>query len=167
MRKKNLNSLTVTNRFIVPDEKINIETIKVWDDNENEALKRPNSVILQIKRDGVVVGECEVSETNSWKHTFILPKYSDLGNEIEYTVDEKETPKFYEKEISGNTVINRFSVPAENVEIEVVKKWEDNENESDKRPESIKLQVKSKGSVVDEFVVNEFNSWKHKFVLPK
>ncbi len=65
--------------------------------------------------------------------------YREDGSKIEYTINEKSfaTDKFYTKERVGNTIINRFSVPEEKVLVKAVKKWEDNNNEYGKRPESV------------------------------
>ena len=85
---------------------INIQAEKVWKDDDNKYEKRPDSVILQIKNGRKVIAEEKVSNENNWTCNFKLPKYDDDGNEIVYTVDEKDTPKYYEKKIEGNVVIN-------------------------------------------------------------
>ena len=61
---------------------------------------------MQVLVGDEVVAEQKVTESDSWSYEFKLLKYDELGNEIEYTVDEKETDKNYEKHIEGNTVIN-------------------------------------------------------------
>ena len=37
---------TITNTFEVPNETINVPVIKVWNDNNNKAQKRPESVTM-------------------------------------------------------------------------------------------------------------------------
>ncbi|MDO4282472.1 MAG: Cna B-type domain-containing protein [Clostridia bacterium] len=88
--------------------KMEMEVINTWDDNNNEASKRPKSVTLQVKLDGKVVREAKVSKKDEWRHVFELPKYDELGNEIEYTVDIKETEKYYKKRIEEATIINTY-----------------------------------------------------------
>jgi len=90
------------------EEKVKIEGIKIWEDENDKYGKRPESIVLQIKNDEEIVEEMEVSEEENWSHEFEVPKYNKDGNEIEYIVDEKETNELYEKRIEGYTVINKY-----------------------------------------------------------
>ena len=159
----------ITNTLVVPDERVKIVGSKNWDDNNNLAGKRPESVILQVKNGEEVVTEQVVTEENNWSYEFELAKYDESGNEIVYTIDEKEVgSKFYEKAgVEGNVVINKFVVPDEKIEIWVDKKWEDNNDEYGKRPESVILQIKNGENVIEEIEVSEENNWRHKFELTK
>ncbi len=159
----------ITNKLVVSDERVKIIGSKSWDDNNNLAGKRPESVVLQVKNGDTVVTEQVVTEEDNWSYEFELAKYDENGNEIVYTIDEKEVgSKFYEKVgVEGNVVINKFVVPDEKIEIWVDKKWEDEDNKYGKRPESVILQIKNGETVVEEVEVNEENDWKHKFVLTK
>ncbi len=159
----------ITNKFVVPDERVKIIGSKSWDDNNNLAGKRPESVILQVKNGEEVVTEQVVTEENNWNYEFELAKYDESGNEIVYTIDEKEVEsKFYEKVgVEGNVVTNKFVVPDEKVEIWVDKKWEDEDNQYGKRPESVILQIKNGDTVVAEAEVSEEDNWRHKFELTK
>ena len=96
----------VVNKFVVPNEQVLIKAVKKWEDNNDEYGKRPNSVVLQVLVGDEVVAEQKVTESDSWSYTFKLPKYDELGNEIVYTVDEKETDRYYEKHVEGYTVVN-------------------------------------------------------------
>ncbi len=88
---KSVNGSTITNTFTVPDEKVSVTVNKVWADNENANGKRPESIRLQVKNGNTVVAEQVVTEADEWKYTFTdLAKYDSQGNEIVYTVDEKE-----------------------------------------------------------------------------
>ncbi|MDO4283298.1 MAG: Cna B-type domain-containing protein [Clostridia bacterium] len=160
----------ITNRFVVPEDKVKIVGTKKWEDNANEAGKRPESIVLQVKIGEEVITEAVVTEKNNWSYEFELAKYDSLGNEIEYTIDEKEVgSKFYEKVESEeeNVVVNRFVVPDEKVEIWVSKKWEDENDKYGIRPESVILQVKVGEEVVAEAEVKEDSNWKYKFEVPK
>ena len=93
---------------------------KVWDDNEDIKGRRPDSVTVQLTADGKVVENIEdittsgrinnntentlaeetseseykviLSAENNWTHTFQdLPKYTEQGQEINYSVVETET----------------------------------------------------------------------------
>ena len=144
--------------------KITIEANKIWEDNNNESGKRPTSIKLQIKRNGIIVEEAEVNEAVSWKHTFELPKYDELGNEIIYTVDEDYESKFYVKNIVENVITNTFAVPEDRVKIVGTKVWQDNDNAGGKRDESVKLQLKNeKDEVISEAEVKDSNNWSFEF----
>ncbi|MDO4283281.1 MAG: Cna B-type domain-containing protein [Clostridia bacterium] len=158
----------ITNTFVVPEDKIKITGTKVWYDLEDFAGKRPESVVLQVKAEGVVVSEAVVNEENHWSYEFELAKYDRLGKEIEYVIDEKETSKFYEKELTDNkTVTNKFVVPDEKVKLKVEKVWEDQNDKYQKRPKSVTLQVKAGEKIVDEIEVSEKENWSYEFELPK
>ena len=88
--------------------KISIDVTKKWEDNENEYLKRPKSIIIQVKNGNVVEEEKTISEPENWKCTFTeLDKYDENGDEITYTIDEKEVNEGelynYTKEIGNLT----------------------------------------------------------------
>ncbi len=159
----------ITNKFVVPDERVKIIGSKRWDDNNNLAGKRPESVILQVKNGEEIVTEQVVIEESNWSYEFELAKYDESGNEIVYTIDEKEVgSKFYEKVgVEGNVVINKFVIPDEKIEIWVDKKWEDEDNKYGKRPESVILQIKNGEEVIEEVEISEENNWRHKFELTK
>ncbi len=159
---------TITNKYVDPDERIKITGKKIWEDEDNKANKRPKSVILQLKVGDEVVNEALVTEATNWNYEFEVAKYDEEGNEIEYHIDEKDTPKFYEKELTdATTVTNRFKIPNEMTKIEVIKLWEDLEDKYEKRPNKVTLQVLSKDKVVAEQIVNEKSNWRHEFELPK
>ncbi len=98
---------TVTNEFVVLEEKVLVKAVKKWEDNNNEYGKRPESVVLQVYNKGKLVAEERVSVDNNWSYEFKLPKYDEYGDEIKYYVDEKGTSKYYEKVVEGNVVINK------------------------------------------------------------
>ena len=105
-------SKTVTNRFEVPDDTIDIEVTKLWNDSNNTEGVRPENVTLYLTGngqekeitltkanaiDGNTEGESDTS--SSWKGTITdLPKYDVNGNEINYVLDERPvTSEFYTK----------------------------------------------------------------------
>ena len=173
---------TITNTFTVPDEKVTVTAKKVWNDNNNSAQKRPNSVTLTVTGTGAGVNvskEQEITsanavagDSNAWEYTFTdLPKYDENGDEVKYTINEKDlNNEFYIKsnvDQATRTVTNTFQVPGENIEILVTKIWDDNNNEAGKRPVNVTLQVKNGNEVVAEEEVTEADGWKHTFSVPK
>ena len=74
--------------------RVDIPVEKVWDDNEDVKGRRPASVTIQLTEDGTNVEGQKVvlSDANNWHYTFKnLPKYTEYGREIIYSVVETET----------------------------------------------------------------------------
>ena len=157
---------TVSNTFNVPDEKVNVAVTKNWDDNSNANAKRPASIKYVLSGNGltkeqVVTGNTTTDE--NWSYTFAnLPKYNELGNIINYSVEEQAVNvndfKFYTNKIigdkdSGFRITNKFVVPEDKIQIQVTKHWEDNNNVNNRRPESIKFVIKQNNSEIKSKVV--------------
>jgi len=160
------SGFTVSNTFNVPDEKVNVAVTKNWDDNSNVNGKRPTSIKYVLNGgtapvEQVVSGNTTTDE--NWSYTFAnLPKYNELGNIINYSVEEQEVNandfKFYTNKIigdkdSGFRITNKFVVPEDKIQIQVTKHWEDNNNVNDRRPESIKFVIKQNNSEIKSKVV--------------
>ena len=157
---------TVTNTFNVPDEKVNVAVTKNWDDNSNANGKRPTSIKYVLNGgvtpvEQVVTGNRTTDE--NWSYTFTnIPKYNELGNVINYVVEEQEAStndfKFYTNKIIGDkdagfTITNKFVVPEDKIQIQVTKHWEDNSNVNNRRHESIKFVIKQNNSEIKSKVV--------------
>lgn len=157
---------TVTNTFNVPDEKVNVTVTKNWDDNSNANAKRPTAIKYVLNGgvtpvEQVVTGNRTTDE--NWSYTFTnLPKYNELGNVINYVVEEQEVStndfKFYTNKVIGDkdagfTITNKFVVPEDKIQIQVTKRWEDNNNVNNRRPESIKFVIKQNNSEIKSKVL--------------
>ena len=181
---KQVTGLNITNTFTVPEDKIEVQVNKVWDDNSNANAKRPVSIKYVLSGNGltkeqVVTGNTSTNEDWSYKFTD-LPKYNAQGNEIVYTVAEQEAAtdglKFYTNEISGEyktgiTIKNKFTVPEDKIEVEVTKHWVDNNNANHRRPTSIKYILKGNGLTKEQEVIGNISTdenWNYTFTnLPK
>src|SRR5699024_1157583 len=141
-------------------EEIELEVTKKWNDNNNEAQKRPEKITLVLTDENGTEYTKDLSlanenkeNTNEWEITFTeLPKYNTQGNPMQYTLTEKETGSiFYTKENTTidnktKTVTNTYEVPDEKVSIEVTKNWVDNSTQAQRRPEKIVLNVKAQNA---------------------
>jgi len=169
----------VTNKFEVPDEKIELTVNKTWADDNNANGKRPTSVKYILTGNGltkeqVVTGSTTTDDNWSYKFTD-LPKYNAQGNEIIYTVDEQEVNpgdfKFYTKQVTDLNVTNTFTVPNDKIEVQVNKVWEDNSNANGKRPASIKYVLSGDTLTKEQTVTGNTSTnedWSYKFTdLPK
>ena len=142
---------TVTTTNEIPAEYLtDITVTKVWDDEEDVAQKRPDSVYIVIKEGVVEKGRALVNAENNWTCVFEdLPKYDIAGDEINYTITEEDVNtddlKFYAEGVQagsidqGFTLTNQFAVPDETVNVTVNKVWNDTAKQQDKRPESITI----------------------------
>ena len=175
-----LYEINVTNTFSVPDERINITANKVWVDNNNQNNKRPNKVKIVLSKPKVgqegldIVDEYELNvQNNETSHIFEnVNKYDLRGNIINYIVTEEEVTtddlKFYTKQISDITnnvctITNTFTVPSEQISINVRKIWNDNENSANKRPTGVTIKLMNGQNVVMTDVANSSNSWEVTF----
>ena len=177
---KKLEGTTVTNTFTQNTEKVEIQVKKIWEDNEIQAQRRPESIMIVLKANGVenqryelTKENADTSDENIWTYTFTeLPKYDAYNNIINYTIEEEEKTqgdlKFYTSKIDGYTITNTFTRPTETIRIDVNKNWEDQENVYNKRPTSIRLEVKQGDNVVKSAVVTQDDNWQTTFTdLPK
>ena len=177
---KKLEGTTVTNTFTQNTEKVEIQVKKIWEDNEIQAQRRPESIMIVLKANGVenqryelTKENADTSDENTWTYTFTeLPKYDQYNNIINYTIEEEEKTqgdlKFYTSKIDGTTITNTFTRPTETIRIDVNKNWEDQENVYNKRPTSIRLEVKQGDNVVKSAVVTQDDNWQTTFTdLPK
>lgn len=161
-----IQGMTVVNTFVGSDEQKTINVTKVWDDNNNNAGKRPGSIQFTATGTDTTKPENEQTITktttlsaSSWTGTITVPKYDGNANEIEYTVSEQTdftNSKFYQasdpvvtKDASGFTTVsitNTFAVPDEDVSLTVNKTWvEKNATQAERRPGSIRFTVKANG----------------------
>ena len=164
-------SKTVTNRFAIPTENIQITVTKIWEDNENELGKRPENITLQIinKATGEIVASQLVQGSSTsnegWSYTFEVPKYAGSTDEVEYEIGEADLNNiFYTNENAEinqetRTITNRFEIPDETIEITVTKIWvEEVEDGRKARPEEIIIEVIDEaGKVVKEEPMTEEN----------
>ena len=178
--KKSVEGTTIINTFTQDTTKVDVPVTKIWEDNEIQAQRRPESVIVILKANGQDNQVYELSEKtadtvteSTWTYTFKeLPKYDEYNNIINYTVEEEETLtgdlKFYTSKVDGTTITNTFTKPTDTIRIEVNKEWVDQDNAYEKRPASIKLEVKNGDAIVNSTVVTKDDGWSATFVnLPK
>ena len=107
-----------TQAEVAQDYRVTRNVEKVWDDNDDTKGRRPDSVTVQLTADGSTIyndQELEkvvLNEGNGWRYTFAnLPKYTDTGTVIAYSVVETETNpndlEYYEEpvvETVGETI---------------------------------------------------------------
>ncbi len=169
---------TITNRFTVPGDAVNVGVHKVWVDTDGQRIKRPENIVIRVKNgDNVVSTKTIPSEDTETDIEFTeLPKYDENGNEIRYTVEEiaqnEGDLKFYVSRVVLNedgtyTIINTFTVPGDTINVEVHKVWVDTVGQRIKRPENIVIRVKNGDKVVSTQTVSKTTETINFAGLPK
>ena len=152
---------------------INIPVEKVWEDNNDQDGKRPESITVKLLANGKDTNQFLILNKGSdWKGTFTgLNQYQD-GKEIVYTIEEVSVAG-YETGISGDAgtgyIITNTHTP-ETITISGAKTWDDKDNQDGKRPESITIRLYANGTELQDKAqtVTKDNGWAWSFSnLPK
>ena len=134
-----------TNTFRKPTDTKKITVTKKWDDNNNAAHKRAEKVTLQLNGKDITLSanNASSSDGNIWSIEKDVDIYDDNGEEINYIATEKDVPQWYEKVEDGTTTVtNTFKAPTEEkYDITLEKIWDDNKNNAEKRPSSVKFDL--------------------------
>ena len=107
--------------------KTSVTVTKAWADANDRDGMRPASVKAQLYADGKPLGDpVELSEANSWTHTWTGLFMKEAGKDVAYTVKEVSVPKGYEASAAGDakagyTLTNTHE--PETVSVPVEKKW--------------------------------------------
>ena len=142
-------------------ELTNISGEKIWDDENNQDGKRPESITVNLFANGEKIDSKVVKADveGNWSYTFQnLPKYAN-GEPIIYTVTE-DTVTDYTTEVTGTTITNKYQ-PGK-TSITVTKAWEDFNDHNGIRPSEIKVQLYADGEAQgEEITLNAENQWTH------
>ncbi len=146
-------------------EEVSVSVKKVWEDNDNKAQKRPTSVTVQlytVDANGnltAVAGKTATLKDGNWSATWDGLQKTEDDKDIAYTVREldsdgnpvdegTELANGYKVSYAGEgtysfTVTNTYTdkVKPETTSVSVKKVWEDNDNEAQKRPTSVTVQL--------------------------
>ncbi|MBO5213638.1 MAG: Cna B-type domain-containing protein [Clostridia bacterium] len=82
---------------------INVYVIKKWDDKNNAAKKRPESVTVELLDGEKVISSAVLNEQNGWAHTF-----TDVSKDGDYSVKEKKVENYtaqYNGDISNGFIV--------------------------------------------------------------
>lgn len=156
----------------VNEVKPSVKVTKVWDDKDDDAALRPESVDIKLLADGKDTGKVlTLGKDNNWKGEFTdLVKY-DGDKEIKYSVEEviEGNLQYYTVSVSGDaesgfTVTNKLEVLTEK-ESTGTKNWVGDE-EGD-RPESITIQLLENGTPLEDVILeitpDENGEWTYRF----
>src|SRR5699024_5594128 len=166
--------VTVTNyKENEEPELVEVTVEKVWEDAENQAGFRPESITINLLANGEEVDSTELNEDNEWSASFTeLPAVDEDGNDIEYTVEEVEVPNYTSEVTADEENENKFIVTnthePELIDVEGTKTWDDADDQDGKRPDSIIVRLLANGEEVDFVEVTAETDWTIEFTdLPK
>ncbi len=88
-----------------------LEVQKIWSDNRDFAKVRPQSIRIELLRDGVVLREQDMEGTGDvWtQHFGNLAQYDAGGRPYVYTLREQNTSPFYVGSVNGTRIVNRYT----------------------------------------------------------
>lgn len=165
---ENASGAVITNTHEI--ETTEVTVTKEWDDADDQDGLRPEGITVSLKADGQVVAEAQITAEDGWTYTFAeLPVY-DNGEAVVYRVEE-QLPEGYSaayEYADGDVTITNKHTP-ETIDLDVVKKWIDNNDKEDKRPDDITVQLYANGEKYGDAVkLNKEGEWKYSFKdLPK
>lgn len=183
------SGFTITNTHA--PEKTDIIITKVWEDDNDRAGKRPESVDILVmandekcagltlpaannrqgagqngdptRTNGGAAGAAQDASPNIWTATISLPK-NEQGKPIEYTVQEVKVDG-YESTIAGDAESGFTITNTLQREIIVTKVWEDEDDADGLRPGSIDVKL-SLGDREWVQTLSEDNQWKCEWKVP-
>lgn len=156
------DTYTITN---IHQPEMTTKTVtKIWDDNNNQDGKRPDSVKLQLKINGSLNTEITLKESSNWSYEWGDLFVYENGEKIEYAVEEVDVPQGYEASYDQDTLtVTNKHIP-EKIEKTVVKIWDDNNNQDGKRPDSIEVQLLADGKETRKNgILNQGNNWSYTY----
>ena len=146
--------------FLVEAIEYNKLTVhKVWEDNGYP--ERPDSVKVNLLKDGKVSETITLNEENQWTYS-----WDDLDDRYEWTVEE-EVPIGYEasyKTVDNTVFITNHMdyvpvVPPEPVDLTVKKVWSDENNKNGNRPSSVTVTLYNGKEAVEKVTLSAKNNW--------
>ena len=155
---ENKNEFKITNTHKV--DVTSITATKAWDDNDNQDGIRPEKVTLILYANKTEKESKEVSADTNWKAEFDNLPVNENGNQITYTVGEKDQIEGYETSAEGTVVTNKHT-PAK-INVTVKKEWYDEDNQDGKRPTSVSITLKTTNSTTVQertIILNKDNKW--------
>ncbi|WP_159722222.1 Cna B-type domain-containing protein [Enterococcus sp. CSURQ0835] len=177
-----IEGTTITNTS--PPETTKVTGKKSWDDDNDQAKKRPDAIKVQVMKqvageaelqkatdlDGNPIDALDVSNDTNWSYELSdLPKY-EKGKAVVYIVQEVDVPAGYRSEISGWDLKNSYQPDddTETTKISGKKYWNDQCDQDNLRPTNITVSLLQNGEVLQEMTVNAQTNWEYIFDdLPK
>ena len=162
--------ITNTHKPAVTD----IEITKIWDDEDNNDGKRPDSIKVQLYTVSVDADDQEVltpvgdvvtitpNENGEWTYTYEDLFLFEDGKELVYKVLEVEDGVYKPSYTnSGLNVQITNSYITEKTSVSVNKVWDDEDDQDGIRPEEVTVHLKAGDAVYATVILNAENNWTH------
>lgn len=95
----------------VPVQKINITVTKRWNDENDKDGIRPDSIDIDLLRNGTVFATATLTSAAGWMYQFNdLDETDGDGIRYIYAISEPNVPEGYKSDVSGFTIINTHAV---------------------------------------------------------
>ena len=142
-----------------------VSVIKEWDDNNNRARLRPDSIKVQLYANGLLTGKAvTLNSANNWQYTWSGLVKNAKGSRIAYTVKEVSIPNGYRgiTTVNGNDIVIK-NIYNQTINISGTKTWKDNNNQDGIRPSSITVNLLANGQQVASKKVSASDNWQYSF----
>lgn len=137
---------------------------KSWIDNDNQDGKRPTEITVDLFANGTKVNSIKVTKDGGWTYAFNnLPRYMS-GKEVTYSVKEQPVGG-YTPSYNGYNITNTHQV--ETTEITITKTWDDMDDISEIRPDSITVYIYANGKEYKTITISKDDNWVKTIELPK
>lgn len=161
------DTYTFTN-ILTGEEKIKVT--KKWLDNSNSYTTRPSSVTVKLKQNDKDYQSLTLTgTTNTWiSDEILVPKYDSNGIKYTYTIEEDVLVNGYgiiEYDQKNLIVTNTLK---QNIEITITKKWLDNSNSYNTRPNNLEITLLQNNKVYKTITLNgNTDTWTSTIEVPK
>ena len=163
-KKEGEFTFTLTNTHTPETTKVNV--LKVWEDAQDQDGKRPDKISVQLKKNGQPEGEAvTLNAENGWTYSWTDLPAKEKGAVIRYSVDEAAISG-YQGVTTTETKDGTFAVTitnthtTETTEAEVVKVWDDKDDQDGKRPDELTVTLLANNKATEHSVtLNEANNW--------
>ena len=81
---------------------------KHWDHRNNPMSRWPASIVVRVYGDGKLAAQKQVTAEDNWQYSFELPRFTQDGKEIRYTVDEAPVSS-YRVSVRGYDLYNVYA----------------------------------------------------------
>ena len=137
-------------------ERIELDVLKTWDDDDNRDGFRPVKVTVHLYANGAMIDTVDITSSTDNGNVAWYYKWTNLykyegGSEIQYSITEDDV-LHYEGEVGAGTettwkILNTHT--PEVVEIGLVKTWNDDGNRDGVRPTKVKFNLLANDTVID------------------
>ena len=139
-----------------------VEGSKTWKDSNDQDGVRPESITINLMKNGAVLQTITVTAAENWAWSFEnLPKYENHGVEIVYSITETAV-EGYTTVYDGFNVINERT--PDETSVTVTKSWVDGNDGDGIRPGSVTIRLLANGEDTGKkLTLNADNNWTGSF----